>query len=427
MPAEVIIGILNYGLILIFGLRLSVEIAGGCESRRQRRTVALLCVLLLLIQIPPWLLFGVDTVKRLYPLIVHLPLTLGLIFLLHKPLGVSIVSVFTAYLCCEILNWVREIVSALTHSVLAGEISYAVLIVPVFLLLRRYFVRAAYEAMTCSKAALGLFGSLPVAFYFFDYATTIYSDALYAGIHAVNESLPALLIVFYVIFLTAYHVQTQRRGSAEMQSSMLEAKWSQAQTEMDAMRRSQAQTAVYQHDMRHHLNAIDAFLSADRTEQARDYIHRVQSEVEALSVRRYCENELVNLLCSSFAEKAQQHGIRLTAELRLPAALSIPDTELCTVLSNGLENAFRAVSGLDEQQRTVSLYCGVRLNKLLLEIKNPYQGEVVMCEGLPVSDRAGHGYGCRSMQSIAARRGGLFELQAENGVFLLRLALPLNG
>ena len=71
--------------------------------------------------------------------------------------------------------------------------SYAVLIVPVFLLLRRYFVRAAYEAMTCSKAALGLFGSLPVAFYFFDYATTIYSDALYAGIHAVNESLPALL------------------------------------------------------------------------------------------------------------------------------------------------------------------------------------------------------------------------------------------
>lgn len=427
MPAEVIIGILNYGLILIFGLCLSVEIAGGCESRRQRRTVALLCVLLLLIQIPPWLLFGVDTVKRLYPLIVHLPLTLGLIFLLHKPLGVSIVSVFTAYLCCEILNWVREIVSALTHSVLAGEISYAVLIVPVFLLLRRYFVRAAYEAMTCSRAALGLFGSLPVAFYFFDYATTIYSDALYAGIHAVNESLPALLIVFYVIFLTAYHVQTQRRGSAEMQSSMLEAKWSQAQTEMDAMRRSQAQTAVYQHDMRHHLNAIDAFLSADRTEQARDYIHRVQSEVEALSVRRYCENELVNLLCSSFAEKAQQHGIRLTAELRLPAALSIPDTELCTVLSNGLENAFRAVSGLDEQQRTVSLYCGVRLNKLLLEIKNPYQGEIVMCEGLPVSDRAGHGYGCRSMQAIAARRGGLFELQAENSVFLLRLALPLNG
>lgn len=426
MPAEGIIGILNYGLILLFGLCLSVEIAGGCESRGQRRTVAALCAALLLIQIPPWLLFGVDAVKKLYPLIVHLPLTLGLIVLLHKPFGVSVVSVFTAYLCCEIPNWARAIVGALTRSVLAGEISYALLIVPVFLLLRRYFVRAAYEAMTCSVTTLLLFGSLPVAFYFFDYATTIYSDALYAGIHAVNESLPALLLVFYVVFLTAYHVQTQRRGSAEMQSSMLEAKWAQAQTEMDALRRSQAQTAVYQHDMRHHLNAIDAYLSADRPEQAREYIHRVQSEVEALSVRRYCEHELVNLLCSSFAEKARQRGIRLTMEVKLPAVLSIPDTELCTVLSNGLENAFRATAGLNEQQRTVSLYCGVRLNKLLLEIKNPYQGELVMREGLPVSDRAGHGYGCRSMQAIAARRGGLFELHAENGTFLLRLALPMD-
>ena len=34
--------------------------------------------------------------------------------------------------------------------------------------------------------------------------------------------------------------------------------------------------------------------------------------------RRYYENELVNLLCSSFAEKAQQHGIRLTAGPRPP-------------------------------------------------------------------------------------------------------------
>ena len=37
MPAEVIIGILNYGLILIFGLCLSVEIAGVFEAYRSVR------------------------------------------------------------------------------------------------------------------------------------------------------------------------------------------------------------------------------------------------------------------------------------------------------------------------------------------------------------------------------------------------------
>ena len=96
-------------------------------------------------------------------------------------------------------------------------------------------------------------------------------------------------------------------------------------------------------------------------------------------------------------------------------------------MSNGLENAFRAVSGLDEQQRTVSLYCGVRLNKLLLEIKNPYQGEIVMCEGLPVSDRAGHGYGCRSISALVRQHGGLCKFQAEDGIFCLQAAMPMNG
>lgn len=421
------LGVFNYALVLIYGLFLSTFISGGWENNLQKRLIFLLCPLFLAIQSPCWLIFGEAAVKQLYPLIVHLPLVLILVFALKRRFSVALVSVCTAYLCCQLPRWVNLTVSALAGSALAGEISYAVAIGPLFWLICRFFVRPAHAAMSASPQSLLLFGSLPVAYYIFDYATVVYSNALYSGIRALNEFIPTMLIAFYVLFLSAYHAQMQKRSDSELQRSMLEAELKQSEVEMDGLRSAATQVAVYQHDMRHHLNAIDAFLSADRTEQARDYIHRVQSEVEALSVRRYCENELVNLLCSSFAEKAQQHGIRLTAELRLPATLSIPDTELCTVLSNGLENAFRAVSGLDEQQRTVSLYCGVRLNKLLLEIKNPYQGEVVMCEGLPVSDRAGHGYGCRSMQAIAARRGGLFELQAENGVFLLRLALPLNG
>ena len=37
---------------------------------------------------------------------------------------------------------------------------------------------AAYNTMTSSTATLLLFGSLPVTYYIFDYATTIYSLSL---------------------------------------------------------------------------------------------------------------------------------------------------------------------------------------------------------------------------------------------------------
>ena len=62
------------------------------------------------------------------------------------------------------------------------------------------------------------------------YATTIYSNSLYAGIPALNELIPTALILFYVVFLTAYHHETQERTKAELQSAAQAALFKQAQT-----------------------------------------------------------------------------------------------------------------------------------------------------------------------------------------------------
>ena len=421
------LGAFNYGLVLIYGLFLSAAIAGGWENRRQKRLIIALCPLFLLIQTPCWLILGEGITKQLYPLIVHLPLVLILILALKKPVGIALVSVCTAYLCCQLPRWVNLMVTAVTGSSLAGEISYTLLILPIFLLLRHLFVHSAYGAMTASTQSLLLFGSLPVAYYFYDYATVVYSDVLSTDIRALNEFPPTALIVFYVMFLSAYHKQMQTRADAELQRSMLEAELKQAEVEMEGLRSVETQVAVYQHDMRHHLTAIDGFLNAEQPQQAKEYIQKVQADVASITPRHFCENELVNLLCSSFTDKAARMGARFTVEAKLPKELSISDTELCSILSNGLENALHAIATLEGPLKWVELYCGVRLNKLLIEIKNPYAGEIAMRDGLPVSGREGHGYGCRSIQSIAAQNGGLCTFDTEHGVFTLRVMLPLPG
>lgn len=213
-----------------------------------------------------------------------------------------------------------------------------------------------------------------------------------------------------------------------MQRSLLEVELKQSQQEMDSLRQSEMQTAVYQHDMRHHLNMISGLLASGSPQQAQEYIQKVQSDVEAITSRRFCENETVNLLCSSFVQKAEKSGVTLNVDARVPAHLPISDTELCSLLSNALENALRAASTLrPEFRRTVDLYCGIRLNKLLIEVRNPYDTPPVMRDGVPVSDAAGHGFGCRSIQAIAQQRGGLCQFLAERGTFLLRVMLPAKG
>lgn len=420
------LSIFNYGLILLYGLFLSTHIAGGWETKQQKRLIFALCPLFLLIQSIFWLIWGVDAAKQLYPLIVHLPLVFILVFGLKKKVGLALVSVCTAYLCCQLPRWFNLAFTALTGSQLVGEIAYTIVIAPIYLL-RRYFVRIAHDAMSYSSQILFLFGSLPFVYYVFDYSTVIYSNALYSGIPALTEFFPTALIIFYVVFLAAYHAQTKKRTQAELQKSMLEIELKQSDAELENMRRAETQNAIYRHDLRHHLTAIDGFLSLGKTQQAQEYIRNVHDDLTAITLKRFCENELVNLLCSAFYKKAEQENVRLSVDTKLPPELPISDTELCAVLSNGLENALNAVSGLQPSLKWIELYGGVRLDNLLIEIKNPYAGEVCIRNGTPVSNRAGHGYGCRSIRSIAEQSRGICVFETENGVFTLRVVLPVNG
>ena len=233
------------------------------------------------------------------------------------------------------------------------------------------------------------------------------------------------VFVFYFLLLEVYRSLSERKEMETTQTALTQQLRS-AEEQMTLLNQSQTQTAVYQHDMRHHLNMLDGLLSSGKPDQAEEYIQKVQADIESITPRRFCENELVNLLSSSFTAKARKAGITLTVEAKLPNALAISDTELCSLLSNALENALRAVSELPEGQRHVSLYCGVRQNKLLIEVRNPYAGTVYMKNGVPASVRGeGHGYGCRSIQTIAQRNGGLCVFTVQDKEFCMQAMLPV--
>lgn len=425
MSLAYILGGINCGLVFFFGASLSVSIAGGCRSRREWVLLAALCPVFLTLQALSWLTLGLDTTKQLYPLLIHLPLLLALIFGLKRPVMVSLVSICAAYLCCQLPRCAGIITAAITGSALVGQIIYAVALAPIFFFLLRYFVPSARDTMIQSPRSLFLFGGLPMIYYVFDYTTAIYSDLLYSGSAVVAELLPTAVGLLYMVYTTAYRQQLQRQTQTELLNSLMAGQLKQAGTEIASLRQAEAQAAAYQHDMRHHLTAISGFLAADRPRQAEEYIRQVQSDIEAITPKRFCENELVNLLCSSFSAKAERMGVRLTLEAALPGSLSISDTELCALLSNGLENALNAVVALKENRRWVEFYCGIRLDKLLIEIKNPYAGQIVFRDGLPVSARPNHGHGCRSIYTISQSCRGLCEFKAEDGIFTLRAALPM--
>lgn len=430
-----ILSMVNYALVFLFGAILSLLIAGGYKTWRPWAVFSALSVIFLALLTCSWLVFGLDTTKRIYPLLIHLPLLLGLMIGLKRRFGIALVSICYAYLCCQLPRCGTVIIDAVTRSALAGQVAYTLIIAPIFFFLWRYLVPSARESMAESSRSLFLFGSVPILYYIYDYTIAYsfrppYAELLSAAPiipagQVAAEILPTVACLLYLAYTTAYRKQLRQRAEAELQKSLLEGQLKQAEAEMASLRQAEAQAAAYQHDMRHHLAAINAFLDAGKPRQAESYIKQIQADIEAITPKRFCENELVNLLCSSFSTKAERMGVRLRIEAVVPGPLTIHDTELCALLSNGLENALNAVGKLNEKHRWVEFYCGVRLGKLLIEIRNPYTGQISFRDGLPTAVKQNHGHGCRSIHTITQTHQGLCEFAADGRIFTLRVALPV--
>ncbi len=200
-----------------------------------------------------------------------------------------------------------------------------------------------------------------------------------------------------------------------------------AEQQLSALQNTQKQAAVYRHDMRHHLALIGGYLADGNIEEAGKYVKLTQADIENITPNRYCENNTVNLILSSFASKAKKRGVVLSVEAELPQSLSVSETELCALLSNGLENAIDAAAQVvDEQLRKVRVNCQTHKGNLLIFIENSFTGSVETEGGLPQSFREGHGFGSKSMVMIAEKHNGYCSFEAKDEIFTLRIALPLK-
>lgn len=418
--------ILYYIYILFFGTYVSVKLACGTVASREWKAISVICPVMLIAQGVILQLWGIHMVQKLYPVIVHLPIVLVMILILKAKWDTALVSVMISYSLCQLLRWVGLMTDSFGLFPILSAIVHLALCHLLLLLLSLFCLGAIHDVIVRSAYLRKWFGALPILYYLYEYFM-LYTQQRFAHYLALNELLPTAMLLFFVLFIIIYQREIEKREEAERQTFLLEAELSQAAGEIELLRVIEEKTAIYRHDLRHHLQMIDHMLATNHSVQASAYIREIVGEIESVAPVHYCENELVNLLISRFKGKAEEAGITMAVKAALPSDLAIPDPEFCVMIANGLENAINAVSKLpDNMEKRIDLFLDIKQNNLLMEIKNPYEGEVAIHNGLPVAKKQEKRHGCRSIQSIALRRKGDCIFEASNGVFILRIAIPLH-
>jgi len=422
----------RYFAALLFGVAVTASFVGMTSTRKNYLVLLFYTIAVFIIQVICLFYLGMDTTWKLYPLLAHLPMIVFSALYLKRPWLISVISMFTAFLCCQPPRWIGSMVGEIYISVggnffekaTINHLGYIVSVVLMYFILKKYVAKSVRHLMERSTKSCLIFGAVPFFYYFVDHATTVYTGFLYSGTRAAVQFMPFVISAFYFVFIIFYYTEMQKQILVERERDMLNTQFRQAKAEFESMRQMQQNAAAYRHDMRHHFTFLQGLASEERIDEIKEYLRTAQSDIDAITPMRFCENETVNLILSSFASKAKQSDIMFNVDAKLPESLAFSDTEICSLLSNVLENAVQASGKIaDVNERCIKLRIFSKNNKLCIDIRNRYHVEPVFFQGLPVANEEGHGYGTKSMAHIVEKHGGICQFSVKDGWFTFQATI----
>lgn len=419
------IAMLNVTAVTLFGSVLSASFSGALDTRRNRCIFCFCMVLIPILQGGAYSIWDAELLWYVYPFIMHLPLLLALWLLTGKVLW-PLIAILTAYFLCQLRRWIALLAVALFHGGdMMQDIVELIITLPLLLLLLRFLTPAVRQLSVQRSALRWQFGLMPAVYYIFDYGARIYTDLLYNGTPVVVEFMPFVCVMAYMVFLLYFSSGERKRIYLEQTQKSLDIQMAQSVREIRALRESESLARQYRHDLRHHLQYVSACIGNGQPERAQAYISDIFEEIDTQKVQQYCENEVANLIFSEFVGRAKKSGICMEVHGSIPASIAVADSDLCVILSNALENAIHACQPLaaEEKPCTIDVQFFERGDKFFLQVSNPCEGDVRFQDGIPVTDKPGHGIGVASICAIVRRYSGVYDFLVRDGQFILRLSL----
>ena len=229
----------------------------------------------------------------------------------------------------------------------------------------------------------------------------------------------AIFFFFYRIVMTMMALETERQ-----RVRILEVQEKQFQNQQAYL----ADTSRMRHDLRHTILALKGMADAGDQAGIADYLDRYVKSMPVNEVTNYCASNAVNATLNHFAHAAREEGIRTIWQIDLPQSCPVSDVDLCGILGNILENAFRACKNVPESDRSIRLTITTMGEpNLYIVAANSFDGKVRCKGGTYLSTRAeGTGLGLPSITLTAQKYGGTARFHHEGCVFCTDVRIPLE-
>ena len=183
------------------------------------------------------------------------------------------------------------------------------------------------------------------------------------------------------------------------------------------------------HDFRQHLRVIQDCVKRGDLEDLKSYLAEYEKQFPSHSDHIYCNSYAVNAILAFYADKAENHNIRLDVKIQMSDTPVIPETEFCVLLGNLLENALDACqTGRPESAtsqpfiRVCAIQTGTATLSITVDNTSVFKPTWIN-EKLVSTKAAGSGIGTESIRMIAEQYRGDARFEWKDGVFYASVML----
>ncbi len=236
-----------------------------------------------------------------------------------------------------------------------------------------------------------------------------------------------LLASMFLIYSSLLHsLDTVRKQAALVEKlAFQENLLAIQQTQYDQLLRHMEQIRTARHDLRHHWEALRAYLDAGDLDGLRSYLDAYGKKLPTNTQQLFCKNFAVNAVLNYYAEASHLEQTEFTARVELPEVPPVSEPELCALLGNLLENALDACRDITgDASRFIRVGGYADGNHVVITVDNACARVPAEENGRLLSSKhSGFGIGTSSVRSAAERTGGAAEFSCRDGMFCASVLL----
>ena len=239
---------------------------------------------------------------------------------------------------------------------------------------------------------------------------------VWSGYLTTSVVLCAFYLVNLLIYYLYYTLVREHRARASM--AAMQAKLEQ---DLEFYRRSETLTQEYRalrHELKNHISLMESLLREERYDELRQYFAEYAGKAAPLLAEFRCPNPLVTSVITHQMNTALAAGVTLDVIAAVPETLGIADDDLCSLLSNmldnGVEGCLRAGKSLVKATLHTDKGC------LFITVTNPADEAALRANPGLLSTKENaesHGFGIPIIRSIAAKYDGAVAFRVEDGWF----------